>query len=114
MERKTGIVDQIKMKEYQDQKKRTQRKLEQAKFNKYWDEVNRRADQNERNKRIMEVNLVSEEMHKLEAKRLRDYAEAQIEKERARKMNLKLNEKYNNGNQRKKRQALGELISSFL
>ena len=64
----------------------------------------------EKNKKIREANMISEEMHKLEAKRLREYAQAQIERERARKMNLKMSERPNHQDERIRRQHHGKLF----
>lgn len=92
-ERKYGIQEQIKIKNHMDSQRKELEKSEQARYREHWNEVNRVADQMDFNKRMDEAYFVREEMHKLEAKRLREYAEAQIEKERMRKLNQKLNER---------------------
>ena len=48
-----------------------------------------------------EARFVNEEMEKLQARRLREYAEAQIEKERMRKLNQKITERDENFNKLK-------------
>ena len=53
--------------------------------------------------------MISEEMHKQEAKKLRLYAEAQIEKERARRMNQKLGVDQGKRQQRRYQQKRGRM-----
>ncbi len=56
--------------------------------------------------------MISEEMHKQEAKKLRLYAEAQIEKERARRMNQKLGIDQGKRQQRRYQQKSGRMIKN--
>ncbi len=56
--------------------------------------------------------MISEEMHKQEAKKLRLYAEAQIEKERARRMNQKLGIDQGKRQQRRYQQKRGRMIKN--
>lgn len=90
------------MKIHEAQERKEQKRHEQDSFNRHWQEVNERADMAERQKRAQEANFVSEEMQKLQARRLREYAEAQIEKERVRKMNQKMSDKYQGYDTKKK------------
>lgn len=91
-ERKNGIEEQIKLKHCQDKRIKEMQKEEQDRYKHHWETVNQIADQIEMNKRVSEANFVSEEMQKHEANRLRQYAHAQIEKERMRKLNQKMSE----------------------
>ena len=101
-ERKNGIQEQIKQKLHEAQMRKQERKHEQDSYNKHWKEVNEKADLAERQKRVQEAHFVTEEMQKLQARRLREYAQTQIEKERVRKMNQKMNEKYNSFDTKKR------------
>ena len=67
-------------------------------YRKNFEHVNKIADMIDSNRRKVEIDLVAKEKKRLEARRLREYAEAQIEKERMKKMNKKIeanNEKFN-------------------
>ncbi|CAI2360259.1 unnamed protein product [Moneuplotes crassus] len=93
-QRKSGILDQIRSNKLKKEYAIDLKKAEQQQFNKHWDEVNKRAAKIERSKKMAEVNFMTEERHKLEAKKLRRYAEDQIEKQRAKRVNQKLAQKY--------------------
>lgn len=100
-ERKSGIEQQMKLKTCYDTRLKEMEKQEQENYRNHWTEVNRVADQIEISKRIKEANFVKEEMHKHEAKRMREYAEVQIEKERMKRFNQKISENHTRFDQNK-------------
>lgn len=62
-------------------------------FNDQWMETNKVITKENFQRKMSQINMVTDEMHRLEAKRVKEYAEARLEKERVKNKSKIFNEK---------------------
>ena len=62
-------------------------------FNDQWMETNKIVTKENFQRKMSQINMVTDEMHRLEAKRVKEYAEARLERERVKKINQNFSEK---------------------
>jgi hypothetical protein len=75
-------------------------------FNDQWMETNKVVTKENFQRKMSQINMVTDEMHRLESKRVKEYAEARLERERVRKLNQNFNEKQNKNETKKKKYML--------
>jgi hypothetical protein len=102
------IEFQIKENSDRRQQQKISKLRDQQEFNNNWMEANKVATKENFKRKMSQVNMLTEEMHRLEAKRVKEYAEARVERERVKKINQKFNEKQNKNETKKKKYMLDQ------
>jgi hypothetical protein len=105
-ERFKVIEFQIKENSDRRQQQKISKMRDQQEFNDHWMESNKVVTKENFQRKMSQVNMVTDEMHRLESKRVKEYAEARLERERVRKLNQNFNEKLNKNETKKKKYML--------